>query len=766
MFLNVKATEGINTVIKAASKVATKFNNNQIAPEHILYGLAFNEQSISGSILNEYNITSSGILKFLTESKNDNLVNNEAVKMLEETEHIFKVAGELTTKLGAPLMGTEHLLFSLILEKNLVTSRIITQNFKVFLPELELKLKETLGIDTSEAVNENLQKEIAASNLPEDLLSLGQDITLKAYQGAYEPIIGREEELERMVQVLCRKSKNNPIIVGEPGVGKTVMVQGLAQKIVLGEVPDNLKNKIVYALDIGSLMAGTRYRGALEEKLKKVIETIVNREDIILFIDEIHTIMQAGEGKGEINPADMLKPYLSSGNLQTIGATTTKEYEKFISKDKALERRFQPIVIEPPTISQTIRILDGIKKSYERYHNVVITDEAIQAAVRLSDRYVTDRNLPDKAIDLIDEASSRSKVSNNQNGKQEVSETSEPIIITEEEIAKVVASWTKIPVHKITADEKNKLLNLEQELHKRVIGQNEAVQAVANAIRRSRVGLKDTNKPIGSFIFVGQTGVGKTELCRALAESLFSDEAAIIKLDMSEFMEAHSVSKLIGAPAGYVGYEDGGMLTDAVRKKPYSVVLFDEIEKAHKDVFNLMLQMLDEGKLTDSKGNVVNFKNTIIIFTSNLGADKLPQEKIKKELKGEEFTLTHIKEILINSLNSVFRMEFLNRIDQVIVFEPLKTIELAQITKIMITKLNNKLKLKNLELKLTEPAFKYLIKKGTNELYGARPLKRALEKEVEDRLTQDLLTGKLEENGLILVELQNNELNFKYTKKF
>ena len=757
MNLKVRATDGINTVMKAANMVAGRYNNSQIALEHILYGLAFNEHSVAGAILHKYNITSSDILKNLELNKNKNKEEN-IVKVSTAVEQLLEMAGHFSISLGAPMMSTEHLLYALLHQKNNIVNSMLENAFYVKINDLKQELYTVLGLENESIKNENIEKEFTTSNLPEELLLMGQDMTLKAYQGRYEPIIGREEELERIIQVLCRKSKNNPIIVGEPGVGKTVMVEGLAQKIVNGEVPELLQNKIIYSLEIGSLMAGTRYRGALEEKLKKVVEIITSRDDIILFIDEIHTIMQAGEGKGEVNPADMLKPYLSAGDLQTIGATTVKEYEKFIAKDKALERRFQTIIIEPPTVSDTICILNGIKKSYEKYHNVIITEEAIQAAVRLSDRYVTDRNLPDKAIDLIDEASSRSRVSK----KLTEIDNNAPITITEEEIAKVVASWTKIPVYKITADEKNKLLNLEAELHKRVIGQDEAVKAVANAIRRARVGLKDSTKPIGSFIFVGQTGVGKTELCRALAESLFSDENAMIRFDMSEFMEAHSVSKLIGAPAGYVGYEDGGLLTDAVRKKPYSVILFDEMDKAHKDIFNLMLQVLDEGRLTDSKGVTVNFKNTVIIFTSNIGVEGLKPAKLQKELEGKEFSLTDAKDILLKALHSAFRIEFLNRIDQVIVFEPLKQVELAQITKLMILKLNNKLKLKNLELKLTEQAFKYLILKGTNEEFGARPLKRAIEKEVEDKLTQDLLTDKLKENSKIIVDLQNNELIFKY----
>jgi ATP-dependent Clp protease ATP-binding subunit ClpC len=813
MFLNVKATEGINTVIKAATKVAARYNNNQISLEHILYGLSFNEHSVSGSVLAEFNITSADILRVLEQAKNQTNTSSSAPNA-KATEHLFKVAGELSQNLGSEFMSTEHLLYALLNEKNSIATAMIEQVFLVKIEQIKLRLNEILGLNREDIINEEYEQKAEdniESNLPKELLDMGSDLTLKAFKGKTEPIIGRKNELERMIQVLCRKSKNNPIIIGQSGVGKSAVVDGLAQKIVKGEVPENLQNKIIFSLEIGSLMAGTRYRGALEEKLKKAIDIIINREDIILFIDEIHTIMQAGEGKGEVSPADMLKPYLSGGDLQTIGATTVSEYEKFIEKDKALERRFQPILVNPPTTTETIQILEGLKAGYEKYHSVRITQEAIEAAVRLSDRYVTDRNLPDKAIDLIDEASSKARVSTKSIGKiikekedelkelltkkqnlissdnfnlsaqikekisnlekelyelnARLEEDSDRVVIGEEEVARVVASWTGVPVNKITENEKSKLLNLEEELHKRVIGQNEAVAAVANAIKRARVGLKDTNKPIGSFIFVGQTGIGKTELCRALAESMFNDEAAIIKLDMSEFMEAHSVSKLIGAPAGYVGYEDGGLLTDAVRRKPYSVVLFDEIEKAHRDVFNLMLQVLDEGKLTDSKGTVVNFKNTIIIFTSNIGVDKLPQAKKLKEASGEEFDFEAVKEVLTKALKGNFKPEFLNRIDQTIVFEPLKSSELAQIAKIMIIRLNNKLKAKNLTLKLTETAFKYLIKKGTNEEYGARLLRRVLETEIEDKLTQDLLMGNLLEGSTIVLDSQSENLIFRYNLK-
>ncbi|MGD9901037.1 MAG: ATP-dependent Clp protease ATP-binding subunit [Spirochaetales bacterium] len=815
MFLKVKATDGVNVVIKAASKVADRYNNNIIASEHILYGLCFNEASISGAILKDFNITSANVLGFLEQSKTANNTSKTGVVLTEEVEKLIKVAGQMAEDLGSTFMGTEHLLLALLNESNSIAIAIIEKVFNVKKEQVKGKLAAFLGLDSDtnyesrELTDESVLE--ATSNLPEELLSMGADITLKAVQGKLEPIIGRDTEIERIIEILCRKSKNNPILVGQPGVGKSAIVEGLAQKIVKGEVPDTLKNKIVYSLDVGSLMAGTRYRGALEEKLKKAIDIIIERDDVILFIDEIHTIMQAGEGKGEVSPADMLKPYLSRGDMQTIGATTTSEYQKFIEKDKALERRFQQIMVNPPSVADTIKILMGLKHSYENYHKVLITDKAIESAVKLSDRYVTTRNLPDKAIDLIDEASSKGRVNlktlpkviatkqeellhlktnleksvreqnftlateiRNQvtykeqeiyNLQTKAEKAEEQIVIDEEEVAKVISVWTGIPLNKITETEKLRLLNLEEELHKRVIGQDEAVDAVSRAIRRSRVGLQDSNRPIGSFLFLGQTGVGKTELSKALAEVLFNDENAMIRFDMSEFSESHSVAKLIGAPAGYVGYDDGGLLTDAVKRKPYSVILFDEIEKAHPDIFNLMLQLLEDGKLTNSKGEGVNFKNTVIIFTSNAGMAKLNAYREAERVNNHILTFKEQRDFLINSLNGYFKDEFLNRIDTITVFEPLKMNHLAQIAKIMVTKLNGKLKNKGLELKLTEAAFKHLIVKGSNSEYGARPLRRVIEKEVEDKLSEDLLSGALEQNSLIILDLENGVLTFKYMPK-
>ena len=629
---------------------------------------------------------------------------------------------------------------------------------------------------------------------------MGSDITLKARQGKIDPIIGREQEIERIIEILCRKTKNNPILIGEAGVGKTAVVEGLAQKIASGDVPDILKDKIVYSLEIGGLMAGTKYRGSMEEKLKDAIDTIIASQNIIVFIDEIHTIAQAGSKEGEVSPSDMLKPYLSRGELQTIGATTTDEYRKFIETDKALERRFQPIMVNPPTCEQTIEILKGLRDNYESFHKVKITDSAIEAAVNLSDRYIPDRSLPDKAIDLIDEASARARValSTKPNELKEKEERLQKLVankneysiarnysavakITEEivalsrdindlrekydknqnrcivanDVAEIVAKWTGIPVAKLTETEKEKLINLENILHKRVVGQDDAISSVCKAIRRSRVGMGDANKPIGSFIFMGQTGVGKTELTKALAEAMFDDENNIIRLDMSEYMEPHTVSKLIGAPPGYAGYDEGGQLTEQVRRKPYSVVLFDEIEKAHPDIFNALLQILDDGRLTDGQGRTVNFRNTIIIMTSNLGSQQAAQalEESDDDMKA--------KTIYLEALRKHFRPEFVNRIDVVCIFHPLTIQDLTKIATIMVANINKRLNRQELTLKLTENALDYIIDNGVDTRYGARPLKRYISQEIEDKIAEKILLGELEKKGTVIIDVNGNGLTFE-----
>ncbi|MCL2771346.1 MAG: ATP-dependent Clp protease ATP-binding subunit, partial [Firmicutes bacterium] len=664
------------------------------------------------------------------------------------------------------------------------------------------------SVDSSAAGEASKKIGNEKSKLPAVLLEIGTDLTLKARENRIDPIIGRDKETERIIEVLCRKTKNNPILIGEAGVGKTAVVEGLALAIANGEVPDILKSKEIYSLEIGNLMAGTKYRGTLEEKLKTVIETIQKEKNIIVFIDEIHTLAAAGSNSGEVNPADMLKPYLSRGELQTIGATTTDEYKKFIEKNKALERRFQPIMVNPPSVEETILILKGIRDSYEAFHKVKITDEAIVAAATLSDRYIMDRNLPDKAIDLIDEAASRAKVlsSNEPSDVREfkrqikklemekeeamISENFEKISsltyeinklkeklqarendilaikqqgdgsIHEEDIARVVASWTGIPVGRLGESEKERLVKLEEILHKRVIGQKEAVSAVSRAIRRARAGLKDEKKPIGSFLFLGPTGVGKTELSKAISEAMFDSEDSIIRLDMSEYMEAHSVAKLIGAPPGYVGHEDGGQLTEQVRRKQYSVVLFDELEKAHNDVFNILLQILDEGRLSDSQGRVVSFKNTIIILTSNVGAELFAT---KKSLGFGENPAKedNRREVFMEAVKKKFKPEFINRIDEIVIFDKLTIEDIAQIANITLKKLSKRLEDKNIKLKISDKALRHIVKEGYSEEYGARPIKRLIQSQIEDKLAEALLVGSVKDvSELTLIE-EGGKLFFK-----
>lgn len=648
------------------------------------------------------------------------------------------------------------------------------------------------------------------SNLPEELLEMGQDMTAKARGGKMDPIIGRDAETERVIEILCRKTKNNPVLIGEAGVGKSAVVEGLAQRIVKGDVPAEMKDKIIYSLDIGSLMAGTKYRGSMEEKLKGLIETIVKNKNIIVFIDEIHMLAQAGSKEGEISPSDMLKPYLARGEFQTIGATTNDEYRKFIEKDKALERRFQPVSVAEPSEEDCKKILKGIRPSFEKFHGVKISDEAISAAVDLSVRYIMDRYLPDKAIDLIDEASSRLKVKNVasspemdklQKALEEALENKErarekenyiqadefknqaedikaemialtddlkakggkagALVVTQEDIAAVVSKWTKIPVSKLTESEKEKLMNLESILSKRVIGQKEAIKYVSSAIRRARAGLKDPKRPIGSFIFLGPTGVGKTELTKALAEALFDDENMVIRLDMSEYMESHSVSRLIGAPPGYVGHDDGGQLTEQVRRHPYSVVLFDEIEKAHPDVFNILLQMLDDGRLTDSLGRTVSFKNTIIILTSNIGVSTLPKRKASIGFGDGDDTNVDVREHLMKALKAAFRPELLNRIDQTIIFDRLTEEDITKIAGIMIKKLEAKLAMKSISLVFTKGAMKEIFEKGYDPEYGARPLRRFIEQNVEDGLAEAILSGSVNDGDRVVVSFKNGKFHFE-----
>lgn len=807
MFL--ETSESLEKMLMEASAISLRFGGDMVETEHILYGLC-KVNCVASKILKEFGVTDSKLLKIFKENYEE-VTYFDSVALTPRVKEIFKNAQNLAYQLGHNFLGTEHMFLALLSASDCLAVRLLSSYFKVNVNDLRNKVASFLQGGASVQENGEIEKtdNQPKSTLPEKLLEIGSDITFKARQGKIDPIIGREKEIERVIEILCRKTKNNPVLIGEAGVGKTAVVEGLALAITSGNVPDLLKNKEIFSLEIGSLMAGTKYRGAMEEKLKDAIETIIENKNIIVFIDEIHTLAQAGSEKGETSPADMLKPYLARGELQTIGATTTDEYRKFVEKDKALERRFQPIVVNPPTIEQTIEILKGLRDSYEAFHKVKITDEAIEAAANLSDRYIMDRSLPDKAIDLIDEAASKAKVNFNlkpsavrekeekikqlsanrdeasleRNYEKAAKFQSEIVVLENEleklnmslnrntnktnsiganEIADVVARWTGIPVAKITETEKEKLINLEKILHKRVVGQDEAVEAVAKAIRRSRVGLADAKRPIGSFLFLGQTGVGKTELSKAIAEAMFDNENNIIRLDMSEYMEAHSVAKLIGAPPGYVGFDEGGQLTEAVRRKPYSVVLFDEIEKAHPDIFNALLQILDDGRLTDSQGRTVSFRNTIIILTSNVGASEVANRSKLGFDDGQEVTDT--KQIYLNALKRKFKPEFLNRIDVVCVFEPLSINDLTKIAKILVSNINTRLKKQDLQLKITERALECIVAKGANTEYGARPLKRYIQQEVEDRIAEKILLGELDKTGTIIIDSEDGKLDFENEK--
>lgn len=799
MNLDNQFSDSVLKVLDDATSIALKYGSEQVGTEHILYGLVANADNVASKVLKEFGVTKQNLSKIFEQSVEELNLEDE-VELSPRVKEVFRIAQKMAIDLNHSYVGTEHVLLSLISSTGSFAVRIMSNYYRINLNDLKERLLSLLQHHSkNDAIQEKEENEI-----PEKLLQMGVDITKKAKDHKIDPIIGRQDEIQRIIEILCRKTKNNPVLIGEAGVGKTAVVEGLALAIANGEVPEILKGKTIFSLEIGGLMAGTKYRGAMEEKLKDVIEILTQRQDIIVFIDEIHTLVQAGAEKGETNPADMLKPYLARGEMQTIGATTTDEYRKYIEKDKALERRFQPVMIKPPSVEQTIQILKGLRDSYEAFHKVTISDSAIVAAAQLSDRYIVDRSLPDKAIDLIDEASSKAKVnfnlkpsiikekeellrqlsanrdeaSNQRNYEKaaklqnkivnlenEIADLSEELIkknnstniITINEIAEIVSKWTGIPVTRITESEKEKLLHLEDILHKRVVGQEEAISAVSKAIRRSRVGLQDAKRPIGSFLFMGQTGVGKTELSKALAEAMFDNENNIIRIDMSEYMESHSVSKLIGAPPGYVGYDEGGQLTEQVRKKPYSVILFDEIEKAHPDIFNTMLQILDDGRLTDGQGRLINFCNSIIIMTTNLGASEVEK---RRENLNQNATPIDVEKIYFDALRQRFRPEFINRIDVVCIFHPLSKNDLYKIGTIMLDNLNKRLQNQGLTLSFDSQVLDFIVYNGTNLNYGARPLKRFIQQNIEDRIAEKILLGTLDKTGEIKISIQNNILCF------
>ena len=853
--MNFPMTSNTKKIIAEAVSFAKRYNLNAVGTEAILYGMAANPNCIAGKLLASYSVTRESVVAALSRLKINHT--NPTFDFSKNASLAIKTAIEVMGRQGESGVTSEQLLYGIVTNNKCSASILLSRVLNIPLNYILVQLRSILGtfetapqannIDNSSKYKNMFntsyedfdgfgnrsgyqayvvakpvknqkntaqeQPQTLNSSLPEELLDMGVDMTAKVKSSSPDPIIGRDEETERVIEILCRKTKNNPCLIGEAGVGKSAVVEGLAQRIVKGNVPAEMKGKTIFSLDMGSLMAGTKYRGSMEEKLKGLISVISSRKDVIVFIDEIHMLAQAGSKDGEISPADMLKPYLARGEFQTIGATTNDEYRKFIEKDKALERRFQPVTVNEPTEDDCKKILRGIRPSFEKFHSVKIEDGAIDAAVELSVRYIMDRFLPDKAIDLIDEASAKKKVGANAGNPQidrlnreleeilalkekardneefikaeEYKKQAEDIkaeiyqltqeadsgakgsslpVVTSEDIATVVSKWIKIPVSKLTESEREKLLSLEKILHKRVIGQNEAVEAVSSAIRRARAGLKDPKRPIGSFIFLGPTGVGKTELTKALAEAMFDDENTVIRLDMSEFMESHSVAKLIGAPPGYVGHDDGGQLTEQVRRKPYSVVLFDEIEKAHPDVFNILLQMLDDGRLTDSQGRTVSFKNTVIILTSNVGVSTLPKAGSTTLGFGEEKDQNvDQKEHLLKALKNAFKPELLNRIDKTIIFTKLEKADIIKIANLMIDKLNKKLLSKGITLKFTKGAMQNIFEKGYDSEYGARPLRRYIEQNIEDGLAGEILSGKIGDGDSVVVSFKNNK--FVFTKQ-
>ena len=832
--MTYKFTSKANKAIEYANEIALDLGHSYIGTEHILYGLAKEKNGIASKTLENQKVTEDDVLNEIEELVGRDEPVENIVDFTPRTKRVIEAAYVEARRLGYNLIGTEHILIGILKEGDCIAAKILL-DLNVNIPRLYNEIIKVINEgedyqgdeDTNYSNGSRSGRTRGSYNQTPTLNQFGEDLTKKAEEGKLDPIIGRKEEIERVIQILSRRTKNNPCLIGEPGVGKTAAVEGLAQKIVAGDVPEILKNKRVVTLDISGMVAGAKYRGDFEERIKKALNEVKKAGDIILFIDEIHTIVGAGAAEGAIDAANILKPLLARGEIQLVGATTLNEYRKFIEKDAALERRFSPVTVNEPSEKDTVQILKGIRDKYEAHHNVKITDEAIEAAVKLSVRYVNDRFLPDKAIDLIDEAASKARLKTytepenlrklqeeietiknekeelvlNQNfekaaelrdkektlkekfekeqNKWKNKNTKSIVNITEENIAEVIASWTGIPAKKITEDENQRLKNLEVELHKRVIGQNEAVEAVAKAIRRGRVGLKDPKRPIGSFLFLGPTGVGKTELSKALAEVLFGDENAMIRVDMSEFMEPHSVAKLIGAPPGYVGFDDGGQLTEKIRRKPYSVILFDEIEKAHPDVMNILLQILEDGRLTDSQGRTVNFKNTVIIMTSNLGArlitdrkqlgftsnkvndDAKTNETVNADKERAQKEYEETKKDVMAELKKELRPEFINRIDEIIVFHKLNDDEISQIIDIMLKEVENRLKEQKYEIEL-EPEVKELISKiGIDKNFGARPLRRTIQNIVEDKLAEEILDGNLQKGKLAKFTVKNDKIELK-----
>ena len=786
-----KFTNRAKKVIEIADDISIELGHNYIGTEHILYGLVKEGEGIASKVLQNKGVTSEKILKEIKEMLGYGKEIKQSLGFTPRSKRVLENAFLEAKRIGYNYIGTEHLLLALMKEGDSIAIKIILE----LNVEISQIYNEVAKVINEEEIDNEINKDISKSKLKSQqtttLNQFGEDITEKAEDGKFDNIIGREKEVERMIEILSRRTKNNPCLIGEPGVGKTAIVEGLAEKITSGDVPQNLKEKRIISIDISGMVAGTKYRGDFEERIKKALAEVRKAGDIILFIDEIHTIVGAGAAEGAIDAANILKPLLARGEIQLIGATTVEEYRKYIEKDSALERRFSPIQVDEPTEAETIEILKGIRDKYEAHHNVKITDDAIKSAVILSKRYITDRFLPDKAIDLIDEASSKIRIKKYiepdeikklQEELEKIEKDKEDAIynqefenaaklrdkerevkiklsqsssewekykirdiveVKEENIAEVISKWTGIPVQRLNEDDNEKIKNLERNLHKRVIGQNEAVEAVAKAIRRGRIGLKDPKRPIGSFLFLGPTGVGKTELCKALAENLFDNEDNMIRLDMSEYMEPHSVSKIIGAPPGYVGFDEGGQLTEKVKRKPYSLILFDEIEKAHSDVMNLLLQILEDGRLTDAQGRKVNFKNTIIIMTSNIGARYITDRKNLGFESGEKREYDESKNEIIKELKKEFRPELINRIDEIIVFHKLENSEIIDIAKIMLKQIEKRLEEKKYFVKIDDSVAEIIANSEIDKNYGARPLRRKIQELVEDRLSEEILQGNI-----------------------
>ena len=807
-------TDRARRVVVLAQDEARALNHTYIGTEHLLLGLIHEGEGVAAKALESMEISLDAVRAQVVEMIGEGQsAPSGHIPFTPRAKKVLELSLREALQLGHSYIGTEHILLGLLREGEGVAAQVLTKLGADLSAVRQTVMQMLSGYESKESVTAGGPSKEGVPSGSAILDQFGRNLTAAAREGKLDPVIGRHKEMERVMQILSRRTKNNPVLIGEPGVGKTAVVEGLSQSIVHGDVPETLRDKQLYSLDMGSLVAGSRYRGDFEERLKKVLKEVRTRGDIVLFIDEIHTLVGAGAAEGSIDAAQMLKPMLARGELQTIGATTNDEYRKYIEKDAALERRFQPVKVEEPSVDETVEILKGLRDRYEAHHRVIITDAAIQAAAELADRYISDRFLPDKAIDLVDEAGARlrirrmtappelreldekiaevrrnkeaaiddqdfekaaslrdeeSKLSEERKAKEEAwkgGESDEIAEVGDQEIAEVLAMSTGIPVVRLTQTETAKLLKMEDELHKRVIGQDEAVKALAQSIRRTRSGLKDPNRPGGSFIFAGPTGVGKTELAKALAEFLFGDEDALIQLDMSEFSEKHTASRLFGAPPGYVGYDEGGQLTEKVRRKPFSVVLFDEVEKAHPDIFNSLLQILEEGRLTDSQGRKVDFKNTVIIMTTNLGTRDINKGVLTGFQTADNSTHDYgrMKSKVAEELKQHFRPEFLNRVDDTIVFPPLTKPEIARIVDLMIAKLAKRMEAQDMRLQLTDEARELLADVGFDPVLGARPLRRAIQREIEDALSERILFGELQPGQVVTVGVSGEGKDRKFT---